>query len=94
MDEMENENWKAAITETHVDYSLMQNMVFDYLVTEGYHEVAQMFQQDVKNSGFKTRLPNIELNEAAKVRKQVPFLDDFSQVLLVKFFAGVPARGC
>jgi len=68
---MENENWKAAITETHVDYSLMQNMVFDYLVTEGYHEVAQMFKQDVKKSGFKTNLPNIELNEAAKVRKQI-----------------------
>ena len=92
MDEMENENWKAAITETHVDYSLMQNMVFDYLVTEGYHEVAQMFQQDVKKSGFKTRLPNIELNEAAKVRKQVPFLDDFSPSFARKILCRSPCQ--
>ena len=66
-----DENWKNNIQETHVDYSLMQNMIFDYLITEGYHEVAESFKNDIKNSGFKTELPVINLNEPAKIRKQV-----------------------
>lgn len=71
MEDLDNESWKSAITETHVDYSLMHNMVFDYLVTEGYHEVAALFKEDVRKSGFSTELPNIDLNEPAKIRKQV-----------------------
>lgn len=66
-----DENWKNNIQETHVDYSLMQNMIFDYLITEGYHEVAESFKNDIKNSGFKTELPVINLNEPAKIRKQI-----------------------
>ena len=78
MEDLDNESWKTAITEAHVDYSLMHNMVFDYLVTEGYHEVAQMFKEDVKKSGFRNKMPDIELNEPAKIRKKVYFYRLFS----------------
>lgn len=71
MDTVDNECWKKAITETHVDYDLMHNLVFDFLVTEGYHDVAQTFKNEVKSSGLRTKLPEIEINEKTDVQKQV-----------------------
>ena len=71
MESLDTENWKKSISETHVDYDLMHNLVFDFLVTEGYHDVAQTFKNEVKSSGLKTVLPNIETNEKTDVQKQV-----------------------
>ena len=71
MDTVDNECWKKSITETHVDYDLMHNLVFDFLVTEGYHDVAQTFKNEVKSSGLRTKLPEIDINEKTEVQKQV-----------------------